>query len=185
MEFDSAVKMNQVSLLHEGNYLNRHACNTLIDVQGRILICSQNKGFQVITETQWEEIFHDVSSRGVKIAYCAFPSVAKGCKSLLKPGKETGVPLVLYRKGENAMLRVNNEERTGSITDIHSVVIQNGDATESIHLFVEAQLYQHVTDENGNAAYHSGSQSQCLCWPQTIQMVHSINVLRKVILYPD
>ena len=116
----------------------RHACNTFIDVQ--------NKGFQVITETQCKEIFHDVSSRGLKIEYCALPSATKGCKSLLKPDKETGVPLVLYRKGENAMLQVNNEERTGSITDIHSAVIQNGDATEIVHLFVEAQLYQHVTE---------------------------------------
>ena len=100
----------------------------------------------MITETQWEEIFHAVSSRGLKIEYCALPSATKGCKSLQKPDKETGVPLVLYRKGENAMLRVNNEERTGSITDIHCAVIQNGGATESVHLFVEDQLYQHVTE---------------------------------------
>lgn len=83
------------------------------------------------------------------------------------------------------MFLVNNEERTGRITDIHSVIIQNGDLTESVHLFVEAQLYQHVTDENGNTKYHPGSQSQCLRLSQTIQMVHSIDVLRKVILYPD
>ena len=162
MEFNSAIKMKQVSSLRIGNYLITHARNTLIDVQDGILIGSQNKGFQVIPETQRQEIFHDISSRGVEIEYSAFPSVSKRRKSFLKPGKETGFPHVLYRKGENAMLWVNNEERTGRITDIHSVVIRNGDATESVHLFVEAQFYHYVTDENGNTTYHPGSQSQCL-----------------------
>ena len=83
------------------------------------------------------------------------------------------------------MLWVNNEERTGRITDIHSVTIQNGDETESVHLFVEAQFYQNVTDENGNTKYHPGSQSQCLCLAQTMQMIHSNDISRKVILYPD
>lgn len=130
-------------------------------------------------------MFQDISSRGEEIEYFAFPSVTKRCKSLLKPSKELGIPHVLCRKGENAMLWINNEERTGRITDIHSVLIQNDGAIESVHLFVEAQLYQHVTDENGNTKYHPGNQSQCLCLAQTIHMVHSTNVLRKVILYPD
>ena len=83
------------------------------------------------------------------------------------------------------MLWVNNKERTGRITDIHSVTIKNGDATESVHFFVEAQFYQNVTDENCNTKYHPGSQSQCLCLAQTMQMIHSTDILRKVILYPD
>ena len=58
----------------------------------------------------------------------------------LKDVKETNVPLVLYRKGGNEMLRVNNEERTGIMTDIHSVVIQNGDATAADH---RSQFYQY------------------------------------------
>ena len=185
MKFDSAIKLKQVSSLHKGNYLIAHAHNNLVDVEGGILIGSQNKGFELITESQRQEIFQDISSRGAEIEYCTFPLVTKRCKSLLKPGKEPGIPHVLYRKGENAMFLVNNEERTGRITDIHSVINQNGDLTESVHLFVEAQLYQHVTDENGNTKYHPGSQSQCLRLSQTILMAHSIDVLRKVILYPD
>ena len=55
MEFHSTIKMNQVSSLHKGNYLIRHAHNTLVDVQDGILIGSQNKGFQMITETQWRQ----------------------------------------------------------------------------------------------------------------------------------
>ena len=52
MEFDSAIKLKQVFSLDKGNYLIVHACNTLNDVPDGILIGSQNKRFQLITETQ-------------------------------------------------------------------------------------------------------------------------------------
>ncbi|PFX25230.1 hypothetical protein AWC38_SpisGene10165 [Stylophora pistillata] len=184
-EIDSGIKLKQVPSLDKGNHLIVHVHDNLIDVQDGILIGRKNKEFQVISESQRQEIFQDISNRGAEIEYYTFPSVTKRCKSLLKPGKEPGVPHVLYRKGENAMLWVNNEERTGRISDIHSVIIQNGDITETVHLFVEVQLYQHVTDDNGHPKYHPGSQSQYLCLSQTIQMVNSIDVFRKVILYVD
>ena len=85
MEFDSAVKLKQVSSLDKGNYLIAHARNTLNDVPDGILIGSQNKRFQLITNTRWHQIFQDISSRGAEIEYCTFPSVSKRCKNLLKP----------------------------------------------------------------------------------------------------
>ena len=57
-----------------------------------------------------------------------------------------------------------------------------------VHRF-HAALFQGFShrfdDDNGHLKYHPGSQSQCLCLSETIQMVNTIDVLRKVILYPD
>ena len=184
-EIDSAIKMRQVSSLSKGNYLIAQAHDSLTDIQGGILIGSENKGFQEISESQRHEIFQDIRDRGAEIEYCSLPSATKRCKSFLKPGKETGVPAMVYRKGENAVLLVNSEERTGRISAIFSVIIKNRDGIESVHLFVEVQLYRHVTDDNGHPKYHPGNQGQCLCLSQTIKMVNTIDVLRKVILYPD
>ena len=83
------------------------------------------------------------------------------------------------------MLLVNSEERTGRISDVFSVIINNRHGRESVHLFVEVQLYRHVTDDNGHPKYHPGNQCQCLSLSQTIKKVITIDVFRKVILYPD
>ena len=92
---------------------------------------------------------------------------------------------MVYRKGENALLLVNSEERTGRISHVFSVIINNRHGIESVHLFVEVQLYRHVTEDNGHPKYHPGNQCQCLCLSQTIEKVITIDVFRKVILYPD
>ena len=184
-EIDSAITLRQVSSLNKGNYLIAHAHDSLTDIQGGILVGNENKGFQEISESERHEIFQDMRDRGAEIEYSTLPSATKRCKSFLKPGKEPGVPHMVYRKGENAILLVNNEERTGKISDIHSEIIENRDDIGSVHLFVEVQLYGQVTDDNGHPKYHPGSHSQCLFLSQTIQMVNTIDVLRKVILYPD
>ena len=65
---------------------------------------------------------------------------------------------MVYRKGENEIRLVNNEERTCKVSDIHSVIIENRDGIESVHLLVEVQLYGHVRDDNSHPKYHPGSQ---------------------------
>lgn len=92
---------------------------------------------------------------------------------------------MVYRKGENVLLLVISEERTGRISDVFSVIINNRHGIESVHLFVEVQLYHHVTDDNSHPKYHPGNQCQCLSLSQTIKKVITIDVFRKVILYPD
>ena len=80
-EIDSAIKMRQVSSLSKGNYLIAQAHDSLTDIQGGILIGSENKGFQEISESQRHEIFQDIRDRGAEIEYCSPPSATKRCKS--------------------------------------------------------------------------------------------------------
>ena len=121
---------------------------------------AEKKGFQESSESQRQVIFQNIRDRGAEIEFSTLPSATKRCKSSLKTGKEPGVPHVVYRKGERAMLLVNNEERTGKISDIHSIIIENRDDIESVHLFVKVQLYRNVTDDNGHPKYHPGLVAQ-------------------------
>ena len=183
-ELDTAIVLKQVSSLQKGYDLIAHN-NNLANIQDGILIGGQNKGLQEISEAQQQEIFEDISSRGAEMELPTLPFVTRTCKSILKPGTEPSCPNVLYRKGENLIYIVNDEERIGRINNIHSVMTQDEDERQCVHLFVEVQLYQHVTDADGQTKYHSGTQSEYLCLSPTIKMVNIIHVLRKVILYPD
>ena len=183
-ELDTAIVLKQVSSLQKGYDLIAHN-NNLANIQDGILIGGQNKGLQEISEAQQQEIFEDISSRGAEMELPTLPFVTRTCKSILKPGTEPSGPHVLYRKGENLIYIVNDEERIGRINNIHSVMTQDEDERQCVHLFVEVQLYQHVTDADGQTKYHSGTQSEYLCLSPTIKMVNIIHVLRKVILYPD
>ena len=73
------------------------------------------------------------------------------------------------------MLSVNNEENLTLVRDIHSIIIRSGDFKEIVNLFVEVQMYQHVTDDNGDLKYYPSSQRMPLFVP-TILMVDRINV---------
>lgn len=80
-EIDSAIKMRQVSSLSKGNYLIAQAHDRLTDIQGGILIGSENKGFQEISESQRHEILQDIRDCGAEIEYCSSLSATKRCKS--------------------------------------------------------------------------------------------------------
>lgn len=80
-EIDSAFKMRQVSSLSKGNYLITQAHDSLTDIQGGLLIGSENNGFQEISESQRHEIFQDIRDRGAEIEYCSPLSASKRCKS--------------------------------------------------------------------------------------------------------
>ena len=182
---DSAINLKQVSSLQKGYELIAHACNNLADAQDGFSVGAKNSGFQDISEAQRQEIFDELCSRGTEIELFALASISKTCKSILKPGTEPSGPHALYRKGENAIFSVNNEEKTGRINNIHSILIQDHNERRNVHLFLEVQLYKYATDVNGNTFCHSGAKTKYLCLSETIQMVNSIYLLRKVILYED
>lgn len=117
--------------------------------------------------------------------YSSLPCVTQLSRSFLQPGKDPSGPHELYRQGENVILRVNDEEKSGRIIAIHSVTIQSEDERASAHIFSEVQSYEDATDEDGQLKYHPGTQSRCLHLSPTIKMVNISQVLRKVILYPD
>ena len=94
-------------------------------------------------------------------------------------------PNALYRQGESVIFSANNEERTGRINAIHSFTTNDESGRASVHIFSEVQLYEQVTDGNGQLKYHPGTQSQYLRLSGTLKMVNVGQVLRKVILYPD
>ena len=185
-ELDSAINLKQVSSLQKGIAFIAYASNTNVNgVEDGILIGSTKNKFQEISESQRQEIWRDISSRIEDIEYSSLPCVTRLCRSFLKPGKAPSDPHDLCRKGENVICRLYGEERAGRIMAIHSVIINGDDGVQHSYIFSEIQLYEHGTDENGQLKYHPGTQSQYLHLSPTIKMINAIDVLRKVILYPD
>ena len=186
-EVDMAISVKQVSSLKKGYDLIAHASkNNLPNFQDGILIGGQNKIFHEISETQRREIYEDIHSREEELEHFTLNiSSTTTCKSILKPGTEPSGLHVLYRKGENVIYSSNGEETTGRINNIHSVIIEDDGDNKGVHLFVEVQEYENVTDDDGEIKYHSGTQSVYLQLTSTIKMVNTIYVLRKVILYPE
>ena len=185
-ELDSAIKLKKVASLQKDITLIAYAQSANVNgVQDGLLIGSTNKRFQEISECQRQEMWRLVNSHCGEIEYSSLPCVTQSSRSFLKPGKEPCGPHELYRQGENVVVCVNNEEKTGRVIAIHSVTIQGEDEGASVHIFSEVQLYEHATDDIGQLKYHPGTQSHCLRLSPTIKMVNVSQVLRKDILYPD
>ena len=140
-----------------------------------------------MSETQRLEIFEDIHSREEELDHSTTHlSSTTTCRSILILGTElSDLHAVLCRKGENVIYSMNGEETTGRINNIYSVTTEDDCDNKCVHLFVEVQEYENVTDDDGQTKYHSGTQSVYIQLTSTIRMVNTLYVLRKVILYPD
>ena len=186
-ELETAVVSKHVSSLQKGYELVAHAAkNNLADIQNGILIGGLNKGFCEISRSQGLEIYEDISSREIELEHSVSDySTTKTCRSVLKPGTEASSLHVLYRKGEDVIYDEGNVEAIGRINNIHSVTTEDEDGRNTVHLFVEVQVYENVEDDDSEINVHSGTQSEYLQLSLTFRMVNIISVLRKAILYPD